>query len=489
MRFAQSRFLLHRAVLVAGALAIATATHGAEGDQVTIVLTGDTGFNRSGQPVEADGVRRGGFQTWADTTSLIADDINGDLNFTNIETVVTDRNDLTPDTKGQGGPFNFRTHPNGLRHLAMRGFNVLSLANNHSMDYGLEGLKETLKHVGALKAERRAVAAGLGMNREEASRPVRVNVRGSEIAFAAIGIVTNNLERHRAGPDKPGQIAYRFKEDFAEVLKRLAATPAQYRILSIHYGVEGRVRTDETQIAEWRGEAAQKAGIDLIVGHHAHVVRGVELAGRSLIFYGLGNFLHHGTADMTGKGICRDYGLMARVHLKRGAGRTPRSARRRGDPGHRHALSPAPHRGREGRGPHPRAQLSGARRSMATARAACASRRSATAAGSTASPARTRTAAASARCARAMRPPRPSPTSCAPHRRLLRPLSSRAAAPLHRRGWERRGGPTLNCHPRTWSEDPGSSAPPSAGRRSFAPQLGASGASVAVGSLGPEVRG
>jgi hypothetical protein len=50
------------------------------------------------------------------------------------------------------------------------------------------------------------------------------------------------------------------------------------------------------------------------------VVRGVELAGRSLIFYGLGNFLHHGTADMTGKGVCRDYGLMARVHLKEGKG-------------------------------------------------------------------------------------------------------------------------------------------------------------------------
>ena len=41
--------------------------------------------------------------------------------------------------------------------------------------------------------------------------------------------------------------------------------------------------------------------------------------GSSLIFYGLGNFLHHGTADITGKGICRDYGLMARVHLKHGA--------------------------------------------------------------------------------------------------------------------------------------------------------------------------
>ena len=46
-------------------------------------------------------------------------------------------------------------------------------------------------------------------------------------------------------------------------------------------------------------------------------MRGVEIAGNSLIFYGLGNFLHPGTADINGKGVCRDHGLMARVHLKK----------------------------------------------------------------------------------------------------------------------------------------------------------------------------
>ena len=286
-------------------------------DEVTITLVGDVGLNRSGQPVEPDGVRRDGFQTWADTTSQIDSEINGDLNFMNVETVVTDRNDLEPDLKEQRSPFNFRTHPNGIRHLVTRGFNVLSLANNHSMDYGVEGLQETLKHVGALQKERLAVAAGVGMNAEEASRPQRVKVKGSEIAFAATGIVTNDLERHRAGPDKPGQNSYRYADDFAEVLRRLVAAPADYRILSIHYGEEGRVRADAKQFADYRGLAAQKDGIDLIVGHHAHVVRGVEIAGKSLIFYGLGNFLHHGTANITSKGICRDYGLMARVHLKR----------------------------------------------------------------------------------------------------------------------------------------------------------------------------
>jgi poly-gamma-glutamate synthesis protein (capsule biosynthesis protein) len=286
-------------------------------DEVTITLVGDVGLNRSGQPAEPGGVRRGAFQTWADTTSQIDNEINGDLNFMNVETVVTDRNDLPPDLKEQRAPFNFRTHPNGIRYLVSRGFNVLSLANNHSMDYGVDGLEETLKHVGALQKERLAVAAGVGMNNEEASRPQRVEVKGSEIAFAATGIVTNDLERHRAGPNKPGQNSYRSAEDFAEVRRRLVAASADYRILSIHYGEEGRVRADAKQFADYRGQAAQKDGIDLIVGHHAHVVRGVEIAGKSLIFYGLGNFLHHGTADITNKGICRDYGLMARVHLKK----------------------------------------------------------------------------------------------------------------------------------------------------------------------------
>ena len=308
-------FTLLLAALCMATPALAPASAAAD-DEVTITVVGDTGYSRNNQPVEPDGIRRGEFQTWAETTSAIDAEVNGDLNFMNVETVVTDRNDLTPDLKEQRAPFNFRTHPNGVRHLVSRGFNLLSLANNHSMDYGLDGLKETLKHVGKLQSERLAVVAGLGMNSEEASRPQRVSVKGAEIAFSATGIVTNNLERHRAGPNKPGQSAYRFDDDYAEVRRRLVGAPADYRILSIHYGEEGRVRADAKQFADFRRLAAQKDGIDLIIGHHAHVVRGVEIAGQSLIFYGLGNFLHQGTADITGKGVCRDYGLMARIHLK-----------------------------------------------------------------------------------------------------------------------------------------------------------------------------
>ena len=310
--------------LLCGALAMAVMALGAPSaaadDEVTIVIVGDVGLNPGSQTVDGHGVFKHGFTPWADTLSKIGGDINGDLNFMNLETVVTDRNDLVPDGKGQSHPFNFRTHPNGLKFLVASGFNVISLANNHSMDYGVAGMKETLKHVDALRGHGVLAATGIGMNREQASRTEVIHRKGATIAFNAMGIVTNNLARHRAGPDKPGQIAYRFDDDFHLVLKRLTEQKADYRILSIHYGYEGQVRADALELKQWRDEAALRDGVDLIIGHHAHVVRGVEIAGHSLIFYGLGNFLHFGTANMTHNDICRNYGLMARIHLRRESG-------------------------------------------------------------------------------------------------------------------------------------------------------------------------
>ena len=137
------------------------------------------------------------------------------------------------------------------------------------------------------------------------------------IGFSAIGIITGDQPQYRAGPDSPGQASYRDRPDFEAVVDKLVAMPADYRILSVHYGLEGRVIPDERQLADWRSFAAEEKGIDLILGHHPHVAQGVELNGKSLIFYGLGNFLHPGTAEMTRFGLCRDYGLMAKVHLAR----------------------------------------------------------------------------------------------------------------------------------------------------------------------------
>jgi capsule synthesis protein PGA_cap len=285
-------------------------------DRLTIVLVGDSGFNPTEARVDAAGVRKGKSVTsFTDTLAGVARDVDGDLAFVNLETVITDRNDLAPEgTKGKGA-FHFRSHPLALKALMDTGFNLFSLANNHSMDYGGQGVEETLYHVAVANAERAIAYAGIGGNFEEAIRPGCLDLDGARIGFAAIGIITGDLPEHRAGPKKPGQASYRDRPDFEAVVEQLTGMKADYRILSIHYGLEGRVVPDERQLADWRGFAAETKNIDLILGHHPHVVQGVELNGKSLIFYGLGNFLHPGTAEMTRFGLCRDYGLMAKVHL------------------------------------------------------------------------------------------------------------------------------------------------------------------------------
>jgi poly-gamma-glutamate synthesis protein (capsule biosynthesis protein) len=274
---------------------------------ITLILVGDTGFNRSLEPVKADGVdKHGAWQTWRQTLSGVRELIDADLAFANLETVVTDRNDLRPDSKA----FNFRSHPNAVRELARAGFNLLSLANNHVGDYGIEGVRETLRHLEPLAREGVKGWAGAGLTREQAIRPAIAEVKGARVALSALGI--GHL---RAGDGRPGQATP--YGDFDDVAALLADARAGYRILSIHQGLELRLDPDPAQMKRWR-EAVRDYDLDLIAGHHSHVAQGVEQIGGRLIFYGLGNFLHHGTQNMGALGLCRDWGMLARLHLLKG---------------------------------------------------------------------------------------------------------------------------------------------------------------------------
>ena len=100
---------------------------------MVIVVGGDIGLSGSDQPVSAKGAyRHGARYDWADLTRHLGLLVNGDINFANLETVVTDKNSLPPTPK----KFRFRSHPVGVQHLVKLGFNAFSLANNHAIDYG-----------------------------------------------------------------------------------------------------------------------------------------------------------------------------------------------------------------------------------------------------------------------------------------------------------------------------------------------------------------
>src|SRR5262245_6008280 len=119
------------------------APSGAPPDRLTIVLAGDAAFNTQGAKVDAKGMQKGKDVTsFADLLAGVKGEANGDLAFVNLDTVVTDRNNLTPEGRVQ-----VRSDPAALKALIASGFNLFSLANGHTYDYGPQGIEETLYHL------------------------------------------------------------------------------------------------------------------------------------------------------------------------------------------------------------------------------------------------------------------------------------------------------------------------------------------------------
>lgn len=300
---------------VVAALSAAGAAS-AEGERLTIVLLGDTGLNMTRAPVnEAGGFRFDRLIAADEALRFVRPLLSGDVVFVNLETAVTDRNDLAPRDK----PFVFRTHPAAVKAFVKAGVNVVSLANNHTLDYGLKGGGETLRHVSALKADGLVAWPGLGRTKGEALAPHRFERGGAGVAVTAIGIGGKGY----ALPSSEGSAGMAIlDEDFGEAVRRLNDTTADVRLLSVHYGRELASFPYAEEVLQLRDEARASDGLSIVAGHHAHVAKGVALSGRHLVAYGLGNFLHLGMRDMEGLGICRDFGLALRVTLMRAIGAT-----------------------------------------------------------------------------------------------------------------------------------------------------------------------
>lgn len=281
---------------------------------LTVLVAGDTGLNGSFQPVYASfGLRGGARLSFADAATDIAPVIDGDINFANLETVVTDRNDLPGSLK----MFGFRTHPEGVKQLLRLGFNIFSSANNHSMDYGLDGARETLKQLSALGV----VHAGLGANRDDASAAKVIDAKGFRVAFGAVGIGGAGYGSLMRSETRPGQLVPGSDADLSDVTASLRNSGADFKVFSAHYGTEFDVTTSSYDQSRFHRVLAD--GADMVVGHHHHVVAGVELVDGKPIFYGLGNFLHWGTQDMSKHDMCHDYGLVAKIHLSAQDGEKP----------------------------------------------------------------------------------------------------------------------------------------------------------------------
>jgi Bacterial capsule synthesis protein PGA_cap len=282
--------------------------------EITITFGGDLNLAPSRAPINETGSKKHGtFYTWEEMFAGIAPLIDGELNFANVETVVTDRG-----LRDTGGKYTFITHPEGLAYAVDLGFNLLSLSNNHVGDYGVEGMEDTLQWLDKTNRDVGQIYySGLGSNRAAALKPTLIPVQSNgktyTIAFLAMTAVANAPSQ--ATNDRAGTLYFRDENDFAEGLAALRNTAAHYKILSVHGGKEGVVTLDSGQQRRYN-QALKNGDVDLLLGHHPHRVRPIEQVGHKLIFYSLGNYQMLGAADITGSDSLRDYGLFGKVHLE-----------------------------------------------------------------------------------------------------------------------------------------------------------------------------
>jgi poly-gamma-glutamate capsule biosynthesis protein CapA/YwtB (metallophosphatase superfamily) len=196
--------------------------------------------------------------------------------FGNLEGPLTTRG--TPE---QGKTYVFRSPPEKVgRALADAGFNVVSLANNHTLDFGAEGLAQTIETLDAVGIAH----AGAGVNLNEARRPVILDVQGRRVAILAYSVTLP--EHFYAEANKPGTAFAHEAYVRSDVIA--ARTQADIVLVSFHWGQEGKTVLRDYQIQ--LGRAAIDAGAAAVIGHHPHVLQGIEHYKDGVILYSLGNF-------------------------------------------------------------------------------------------------------------------------------------------------------------------------------------------------------
>lgn len=267
----------------------------------TLVFTGDLAPQR---PLgdERDGPR----EVWEYLRST-------DLAMINLELPLTSAD--VPADKA----ITLRADPGIASSIRRAGVDVATVANNHALDYGPEGLLETIE---VLEGAGIAVVGG-GTKLDKAIQPAILSTGDSTVAV--FGLACTLPPGYAAGPRRPGIAPVRansrfridsvtldeqpgispwvetetVEEDVRRVCERIAEVCLEVDlvVVQVHWGIpNGWCAAFQGPLADYQrplGHALVEAGADLIVGHHPHTVHGVERHGRGLIAYSLGNFLFH----------------------------------------------------------------------------------------------------------------------------------------------------------------------------------------------------
>ena len=207
-----------------------------------------------------------------------------DIAMVNLECPVTTRGRLVSK------PYNFRMHPRFLSALTLAGVDVVNLANNHIFDFGKVGLFDTISYLDSIGIQH----VGAGRSASEARMPAIIRANGKQIAL--LGYYGGG-EAPKATRWTAGVADRRVSQIHRDIERIRRENSADYVVVNLHWGAEKADTPDRDQIEF--AHAVIDAGADIIIGHHPHVLQGIERYKSGVIVYSLGNFVFGGNSRDT----------------------------------------------------------------------------------------------------------------------------------------------------------------------------------------------
>ncbi|MBO7473737.1 MAG: CapA family protein [Ruminococcus sp.] len=231
-----------------------------------------------------------------------------DLAILNQETVISESNE---PRGAEGGVLIFNSPPEVADAVIDLGFDVFTMANNHLLDMGTDGLEESINFWNRKAAEKDLTVLGAYLNEEDANRIRTREVNGVKIAFLAYAHHINGFESLLN--DVPLRVIMNEEEDVIERQIKEAKQMADVVIVSAHWGQD-----DTTVVTEDRIELANKMvnwGADVILGCHTHTAETMEWIERDdgtkgFVYYSMGNFICAQTDNFNVVGELPDFDIV-----------------------------------------------------------------------------------------------------------------------------------------------------------------------------------
>ncbi len=282
MRFITAPALLSMLILLIFTRAGATADDAS--NRILLYAVGDVSLGRGiGNSVK----KRGADYPFSAITGTLHE---ADIVLGNLESIL---GDLDDKQRFPGKPYNFIAPLDSAVALKQAGFDLLSLANNHALDYGETAIKKT----GEALNDAGILFFGAGKDLSQARAPAIVTIAGVRIAFLGYGMGHSSdvYATARQGGIAPVRSDY--------IKKDITATKAKADvvIVSLHWGFEYKDTPEKWQVNFARDLIGW--GADAVIGHHPHVMQGIELYKGRPIAYSLGNFLFDQKDDGTDRSV------------------------------------------------------------------------------------------------------------------------------------------------------------------------------------------